>query len=309
MLRSYGVIPHAIILDTNVLIDLLSPDKYTDEQFYTLISGSNFFGDILIPRQVLDEWNYIKDNTTEIHHNNIGKNATEIMKLIKKFPNQLGKNETEEVISNLQKMARRSYEYTYGTRKKQIDKFIADFVTIIDTRSNKLDSIVVDLAIKSFEPFFANEHGNPKNEATDALIFFGIVNFMEKNRKDYNKVVFVSFNKNEFAERGNPTKLHTNLAEYFNSLDIHFTNHLKSAYEFLELSPEEYSLGGQIAKANKDRENFLSDDYFIVCPKEGCNNEVHINLDTILVGKEYYFVCRKCQSTWSTGETLYDQLY
>jgi predicted nucleic-acid-binding protein len=306
LLRSYGVIPHAIILDTNVLVDLLAPDKYTDEQFFTLISGSNFFGEVLLPKQVLDEWNYIKDKTIEIHHNTIEKNATEIIKLIKKFPNQLGKSETEDVINNLQKLARRSYEYTYGTRKKQIDKFISNFGTIIDTRSDKLDSLVVDLAIKNFEPFFANDHGNPKNEATDALIFFGIVDFMEKHRGDYNKVVFVSFNKNEFAQKANPTKIHNNLKEFFNKVDVHFTNHLKPAFDFLELEDKEYELGKQIADSNRERENFLSDEYFILCLNQGCNNEVHINIDTILDRHEYFYVCRKCKHSWSTGDTIKD---
>lgn len=309
MLLNYDIIPHALIVDANILLNLLSPEIYSDEQFFTLVLGSRFFGEVLIPQQALDEWNYLKDKTTEIHQANIQKNAQEITKLIKKFPIVLGKAETKQAIDDLHKTTKRSYEYTYGSRKIQLDKFLRENATIIETRSSILDSIVIDLAIKSFVPFFANENGHAKNEATDALIFFGVVEYFKKNRKNYHKVVFVSSNKEEFAEKGNETKLHQNLKSYFEDLNIHFTSNLNLAYTYLELDEKQKELGKIIAESNKDRENFLSDEYFVPCQNEGCNNEVHVNADTIIVRQEYYYECRKCKFSWPTGDSILVNYY
>lgn len=303
ILRAYGKKPHAIILDTNILLNLLDPGNYSDEVFYTLIAGSQQFAEVIIPEQVLVEWNHLKDKTIDIHHSNIKKNTSNIIKLIKNFPNQLGKSEGQEAIAELDKMARRSYEYHYGSRKKFIDKFIRDYAIIIKTRSSSIDSKIVDIALKNTEPFF----GGTKNESTDAVIYFGILEYMEEHRKEFEKVVFVSFNKNEFAKKGNPTELNPLLKQHFEEFDIHFTNHLKLVYEYLNLDRSKFQLANIIAESNKDRELNLSDDYFIECIDKECRNEVHINIDTFVIGPKYFYRCRKCKVEWDSGDTIHDQ--
>ncbi|MGZ9869608.1 hypothetical protein ACU3L3_14410 [Priestia endophytica] len=310
LLRAYGKTPHALILDTNILINLLSPSEYDNKDFLTLTMGSTFFGEIIIPQQVLDEWNYQKDKIDAIHYGSIDKNVSEINKFINKLPSKSGKDETDLMLKNLSKLARRSYEYNYAIRKQQIDDLIRREATIIETRNRYIDKSVIDFFIKKdSRPFFTTEGKSGKNEASDALIFFGIVDFMNKHRKDYEKAIFVSSNTNEFSERGNPTKLHSNLEDYFSELDIEFTNNLRSAFKYFELDKSKHQMDMDLFKSAKENEVYLTDDYFIPCQNKDCDNEVHINMDTWVKYNKYYYICRKCKHTWDSGDSIEDSLY
>lgn len=304
----------AIILDTNVLIDFLEPGKYTNEEFYNLIFRFNLFADLIVPSQVLLEWNQLKHNKIKKYIEEINVEFSNHEGLINHIPDDLERDLLQGQLKKIHKLAIRSYKYTYLQRAKHLDRIIRNFGIAID-RSPVIDRLVVDFALAGMPPFFSTEKkdnkNSSKNESSDALIFFSIINFMEKNRDVYDRAVFITSNSKDFSAANNDFIIHSNLEEYFDKLDIKFFNNLKPALNFLKYNESEQKFFEKtietIGDSSEPKHLYLTDEYFIKCIK--CKEEVHKNIDTTIHGYFYYFQCPSCNHQWNTGDHIHDQYY
>lgn len=306
--------PDAIVVDTNILIDFLEPDKYSEETFYTFLMRLNSFTHLIIPQQILTEWDNLKKLKIGQYESDINSDFDKYKNLISYVSEQQDKVQLELQILNIRKLALRAYRYTYAIRARLIDNVISTG-TIIE-RTPNIDKMVVDYAIEQKAPFFFKEvresKSSNKNESMDAVIFFSIIEFFKKNRDEYNKVTFITSNSKDFSEPNNDALLHHNLKEFFDELEIGFFNHMKPAIKYLQYEDdaEENSFNNlvkTVVSSNKNRHLFLTDHNFIKC--RNCPEEVHKNSDSILKGEYYYLVCPSCGHTWNTGDNILDNIY
>ncbi|MFC4403342.1 PIN domain-containing protein [Gracilibacillus xinjiangensis] len=307
--------PNALIVDTNILIDFLEPEKYSEEQFYDFLMRVNGpHTQLILPQQVLVEWDSLKYKRIELYKKKIDDDFQKYEGLVKHIPEPSGQRDLSIEIRNIRKLSLRSYQYTYAIRAKHIDSVISDFAAIVD-RSADIDKLVVDFAVKELPPFFLMElkkerKNSSKNEATDAVIFFSIVNFFENNRDKFDKVAFLSSNTKDFSKPNNPSEIHENLEKYFTDLNLNFFNNLNSTMQFLSYEDAESSfqdLVSTIVGSNERRFRYLTDEYFVKCNE--CQSEVHINSDIVTHKEYYHYLCPKCKHMWNTGDHVLDDIY
>lgn len=307
--------PYALTVDTNILIDFLQPGKYTEKQFYEFLMRVNGqFTQFILPQQVLNEWNHLKDIKIEHYKKQIADDFLRYEELINHVPEPAEKETLYNQLENIKKLSLRAYHYTYAIRAKHIDNIISSFALVIE-RNSDVDKLVVDFAIKQMAPFFFMElkkesKKTSKNESTDAVIFFSIVNYFKRNRDHYNKVAFLSSNSKDFSKPDNPSLIHDNLKVYFEELGIDFFNNLNATQEFLNYEEAEASFQNNVLNivlSNEDRHKYLTDNYFIKCDE--CQGDVHINTDTVTIDQYYHYQCPSCNHTWNSGDHVLDSIY
>ncbi|ALS77212.1 hypothetical protein AUO94_00495 [Planococcus kocurii] len=305
---------NALVVDTNILIDFLEPGKYSEDSFYTFLMRLNGFTHLMLPQQVLAEWNHLKNNKIQQYEDQILLDFIKYNDLLKYVPEQHQKEELLHQLNTIRKISLRAYRYTYAVRAKHIDRIINSFAVIIE-RNPDIDRLVVDFAIEQQPPFFSMElkkdntnKKSSKNESTDAVIFFTIIDYLKKHRNNYNKVAFLSCNSKDFSEPNNPSKIHSNLEKYIEEVEVEFFNNLKAAQKLLKYNDTEEASYKNLVKiivtSNADRYQYLTDEYFCDCKNPDCDNEVHINSDSILMGQYYHLRCPKCEYTWDTGDHI-----
>lgn len=305
---------NALVVDTNILIDFLEPGKYSEDDFYAFLMRLNGFTQLILPQQVLAEWNHLKNNKIQQYEDQILLDFSKYEGLLKYVPEQDQKEELLEQLNNIRKISLRAYRYTYAVRAKHIDNTINSFAVTVE-RNPDIDRLVVDFSIEQQPPFFSIElkkdtanKKSSKNESTDAVIFFSIIDYFKKNRSNYDKIAFLSCNTKDFSEPNNPTKIHSNLEKYIEEVQVEFFNSLNATQELLKYdSAEEASyktLVETIVTSNADRHQYLTDEYFYDCKNPDCEHEVHINSDSFLMGQYYHLRCPKCQYAWDTGDHI-----
>jgi predicted Zn finger-like uncharacterized protein len=307
--------PDALIVDTNILIDFLEPGKYTEEQFYKFLMRVNGpFTQLILPEQVLKEWNYLKNLKIEQYKKQIVDDFQKYEELINHVPEPVQKETLYNQIENIRKLSMRAYHYTYAIRAKLIDEIISSFGLTIE-RNADVDKLVVDFAIEQKAPFFFMElkkesKSTSKNESSDAVIFFSVINYFRSNRDTYYKVAFLSSNSKDFSQPNNPSVIHENLKNYFEKLGIIFFNNLNATQQFLNYEEAEQSFEttvSTIVSSNEGRHKYLTDKYFIKCKE--CQGDVHINSDTVTIKQYYHYRCPSCNHTWNSGDHVLDSIY
>lgn len=307
--------PDALAVDTNILIDFLEPGKYTEEQFYKFLMRVNgSFTQLILPQQVLDEWNHLKNTKIEQYKRQIVDDFEKYEELTNHVPEPAEKETLYYQIENLRKLSLRAYHYTYAIRVKHIDNIILNFALVIE-RNADIDKLVVDFALGQKPPFFFMEFKKEtkktsKNESTDAVIYFSIINYFKNNRDIYNKIAFLSSNSKDFSKPNNPSVIHDNLKDYIDELDISFFNYLNTTQEFLNYEEAEASFEQTVAtivSSNENKHKYLTDNYFTNCNE--CNGEVHKNADTETISQYYHYRCPSCNNTWNTWDHVLDTIY
>ncbi|MGE6369961.1 PIN domain-containing protein [Planococcus kocurii] len=300
---------NALIIDTNILLYLFQPDKYSDEIFDRFVSNILFLQcDLVVTTQIIEEWNRHKET-------NYQKFLAEVSDSLEKHSGLVGFMESEDektkllsTLEELKKMEIRKYKYTFGKRAELLDKLLVGSRTIVLDRTVAADKLVVDFGLSKNAPFFANDEKNGgtkiKNETADALIFFTVYENFKKGTSNHSNVYFVSENKKDFSKANNPAVLHENLQPYASEINMKFFNSLDRA--MTDFNPNNNYVEFGFSNGVK---GFLTDSYFVDCPS--CRGEVHINADSeIDTSKQaplqtYLLKCR-CGHTWDTGDLVND---
>ncbi|MFP7321037.1 PIN domain-containing protein [Bacillus spizizenii] len=300
--------PYILTLDTNILLEMLEPDIYTDKIYNRFLNAViTKIADIYIPRQVLNEWNKHKDNNQKRFHDQILKPIKDLELIPEKLKGAKLINE-EKAKQELKKQSR-LYKYTYGLRAKNLDKILNDpFHTEIIERSTVSDKLVIDFALEKTPPFFTppdkKTGAQQKSETADAVILFSTYDFFKKNDISSRGKYFITNNKKDFSEPNNPSNIHENLNQYISEVDFEFTNNIKDVLN--TIIPDNFPL---IDYTEPNPELYVTDDFFVSC--KNCNEEVHKNVDSFIKGNKYneyhyWMKCRSCGSEWNTGDSIDD---
>lgn len=298
---------NALIIDTNILLYLFQPDKYSHELFNRFVSNVLFLQcDLIVTTQIIEEWNRHKEKNYQKFLDDISNSLEKHRELANYMENEDEKRTLLATLEELKKMEVRKYKYTFGKRAELIDKLLVEPRTITLNRTEAADKLVVDFGLNKHAPFFANDEKNGgtkiKNETADALIFFTIYDHFKKDNLNYSNIYFVSENKKDFSKSNNPAELHDKLQSYADEINMKFFNSLDRA--MLDFNPTNKFVQNQFA--NEETE-FLSDKYFKDCPS--CSQEVHINADSEIDYSKpaplqtYLLKCR-CGYTWDTGDLV-----
>jgi rRNA-processing protein FCF1 len=307
--------PYGVVVDTNLLIYLFEPEVISTKAFNRFLSCL-ILGRIklIIPEQVKKEWDKHRTIKNDQYQNSAIKAIEKHRELANHIQDANEKKQLLEQIEKLKKMASRKYRYTHGLRARQLDQYISDEVkTIIPKRNQNVDKIVVDLALTKEAPFFGPDDRNlvdksKKNQMADAVLFFTAYEYVKDNNFNYEKVFFITVNKEDFCPKGNNSILHPNLQSYADKVGLTYFNNLERMLN--EVDPEShYNLDFHTDNSFY----FLTDKYFEPCPN--CGEEVHINADSKVVQTRnkplgsYFLTCPICQHLWDTNTSPEDFIY
>ncbi|OIK08629.1 hypothetical protein BIV60_25820 [Bacillus sp. MUM 116] len=267
--------PYGVVLDTNLLIYLFQPDVIPTTVYNKFISCL-LMGRIklIVPEQVKYEWEKHKTNKDAEYHRNAVKEIERHRILSNYMEGEKEKVSFNAQIDLLVKMAARNYRYNFGIRARNLSEHIEDpHLTTIPKRNHDVDSIVVEMSLNKRAPFFGPDDENlkdktNKNEMADAVIFFTAYDFIKNHKGTFEKVYFITVNKNDFCKKGDDSRLHPNLQPYADEIGMVYYNNLERLLK--EVDPKEHY---NLEFYAQNSSIYLSDKYFEKCPK--CEGEVH----------------------------------
>ncbi|MGX1469039.1 PIN domain-containing protein [Bacillus sp. 153480031-1] len=295
-----------VTLDTNILLDMLEPQKYDDQTFNSFISGLQYrLYQLVLPDIVLREWETHKEKNLARYIETSVKDLDNIISRIENLEDSYGDKNYLLKLKSIKNLEYRKYRYSYGLRARQIDIILKNtFYTEVISRTPLSDQLVVDFAIAKKTPFFQNDK-KIKNEAADASIFFMAFDYFHRNRFQFEEGrYFITNNRKDFNDENNPSLPHPNLKGYLDSANLKFSNNLKDI-----LGKDTLQLSSFIS--TELDESKLLDGHFIKCPK--CNFEVHLTMDLFIPESKNPFDatrwlrCSKCSYSWDTGTFYVDE--
>ncbi|WP_440961614.1 PIN domain-containing protein [Paenibacillus nitricinens] len=221
-----------VVIDTCIWIDL-AKGKY-EERMLTILEKlvTERHIKLVLPAQILHEWNRIKDERILVataNHLNVAKNAINEALKIAKSSNHNEISAQLELSITLLKDLEPAVHQKYTGLSQRIDNLFNDGRTLhINLSEEKKLSLIDDLLINK-EPFFKKDK---KKSMGDAIIFFSILEYMKGSYND--ELYFISSNTEDFGKE----KLDTNLQELVDGKFKYYRS-LPAAIESLEEWSEE----------------------------------------------------------------------
>lgn len=298
-----------LILDTNILLDLIEPDNYSNEVFDKLLHAIIINeAQVVIPKQVYIEWTRHNRRLEKEHEEKIENDFKKYFEILTYLEDKVEKDNIKSTLHKLNKYNKRMYRYIYGKRNEKLNDLLFTLKKgLIIEKSYLTDNLVVDFALEKKAPFFSNEVNREKTkvktEAADAVIFFTAYENILENIIEAQNIYFITNNHKDYSAPNNPSNIHSNLEVYAKKVNLKFSNNLKEVLqEILGYTPiPEYS------SPKEELKLFVKDTYFEPCPS--CEDEVHINADSFIGNepkayeKTYWLRCR-CGHEWSTGDLI-----
>lgn len=204
-----------LILDTSTWLDIAKPrveevltelEKQVNERITILLTC-----DIIIEEQDRNKERVLKEVVTSIRAH--AKSALKMSEL-------LAEEEKTVLVGIIEKYTtiQAEQERLAEVYFDRIDKLLkgSEIFTISD--SIKLD--MANRALTKQAPFH-----NSKNNMADALLYFGAVDYVNKNNQIATDLLFVTSNYKEFNDPNNFSKIHPDLYKG----NVHFSNNLAQA--------------------------------------------------------------------------------
>ncbi|MFE4573074.1 hypothetical protein [Paenibacillus chitinolyticus] len=294
-----------LIIDADILVKLCQPDYYKAWMFKALFEDP--WNKVVIPEIATKEWKLSKDKKFTEFHDQIINPLEKAKKISSTFRSLKERKNFEDSLNKLIKFRKREFYYTFGRKFEFIDYRInRDLVTQpqLTTRSK---SIIADLALNKERPFFCSadlKNNDEKFEVKDAYGFFSAIDYAKSLRKNDENIdiYFITEKTENYSDFSNKSKLHENLAPYFEELNIQYSINLKGI--LLKLNPLiDSSEKDEMMQANK----YLQDQYFIDCKNKDCDGEVHLKVDCYWGNFGFWFAeCPKCKYEWRTNDRIED---
>lgn len=238
---------HYLILDTCIWI-YLAEEKYEGAltQLEKLVDGRKVT--LLIPEQVLNEWNNGKADIIREHFQGSIKGS---LKNAKSLSNYLNDEEKEILTKLIKSVDDKKEEYGGVIADKNItrvEKLIKFGVVCPTTPDNKIKATDIGLAKKA--PF------HKKNSTGDALIILSSIEYLEN--QGIREAYFISGNIKDFGAENNPTILHPHLTDLFDSVELQYSTNVKEVFKTVDkliVSDEEIK---EVEMINREM-NFLEE--------------------------------------------------
>lgn len=114
-----------LILDTNILLDLIEPDKYSNTVFDKLLHAIIINkAQVVIPKQVYIEWTKHNRRLEEEHQAKIEQDFKKHFELLSYLDDELEKDIIKSTLLKLNKYQTRMYRYIYGKRNEKLNELL-----------------------------------------------------------------------------------------------------------------------------------------------------------------------------------------
>lgn len=118
-----------------------------------------------------------------------------------------------------------------------------------------------------------------------------------KKDKNYDEILFVTENKNDFADKSNANQLHPNLKK--ESLkNLKFTNNIRDVIRCFDVS-DKYKIIETVIEKQDQLKHVYEDKYYQDC--ECCGEELHVNLNIERIDRNLHYKCPHCGHSKDTG--------
>lgn len=313
--------PTCLVVDTNILLYMFSPGKYED-WIFSKLSRLVSLGKInlVIPEHAYQEWIRLKDSKYEEYLKEEMRPIEKAANTAEIFRDKNKKADFISLISDLKTMKRREYIYIYGQKFRKLQEFINEGLIDIPTASNDAKVRAADMSVQKKPPFFgpkgpSKSNDSKKNEMDDALIFFTGMEYAIEHQDKFDSLYFVTGNTQDFSKLGKDNEIHENLEEYLLEANVQFSINIKEVLKSIKLGIEEFD--EEFDEETKDEAEilekkyyqYLTDDYFISCPKSTCDGELQKNIDGYWEhtkigpsGLTWHYHCPKCNYIWDSRQ-------
>ncbi|MBK9722642.1 MAG: DUF4935 domain-containing protein [Saprospiraceae bacterium] len=302
---------HYITFDTNTWIYLGNGTEPVKLLNYLKHEVENENIKILLPEQVLKEWEVNKEKNVK---QGSLKHFNEIKDALDRLQKLLGDRAEKAILSFLLDESDKKDEKDYfkdlidkfKQKKKEIEEAVTENINLIDDlfKSHaiiiKADNAIYkkagDYALAKKAPFKA------KNSFADALIVFSLLDYLIKN--DIENAIFVSYNTDDFCEKREGKKyLHPDLEKEFQEAKCKFFKIVGEALNTIKqdlVSEEELALIEEI----QDDENWsYSPEFCEVCSESLERvSEVQFGYEIELIDERLKHISNPDQLTLDFGE-------
>lgn len=275
-----------LTLDTCIWI-YLAEEKYEGalSQLEKLVNDRKVA--LLIPEQVQNEWNNGKSDLIRDHFKDSIKGT---IKNAKGLSNYLNDEERDILTQLINRVEDKKEEYGEEKANKNISRVeeLIRMGTVCPTTSdNKIKATEMALAKKA--PI------HKKNSVGDALIILSTIDYLKN--QGISNAFFVSGNTKEFGAE-NPTILHSDLTELFDSVGLQYSINVKEVFKTIDqliVSDEEVK---QVEEINREM-YLLEAPICNICdtPMQGAY------LRSAYGGLTWQWFCTKGHSRIDTGES------
>ncbi|WP_430494079.1 PIN domain-containing protein [Rossellomorea marisflavi] len=214
----------ALIMDTNLLLYLVYKDNYADflRQLDTLIC--NGFLILLIPDQVLLEFNRNLENSLKRKKEDIKRRIREAKSLTDYFVNV-----TEDkgdgfshLITELENKEEKIFLRNLYRKVNCVD-YLVNKKSIKITTPDSIKVVAANMALEKKAPFFGDKGNSGNKEYNrlsfgDAIIFLSACNFLKENK--YKETIFLTENYQDFCDAGKKHSLHKNISPLANEVSM-----------------------------------------------------------------------------------------
>jgi hypothetical protein len=232
---------HYLILDTCIWI-YLAEEKYEGAllQLENLVNKGKV--SLIIPEQIQSEWNNGKADIVRGHFEESIKGTLKNAKSLNNYLNHEERDIFSKLINDVED---RKDQYSKERANRNIEK-VEDLMrggTVCSTTdANKLNAIEMGLSKKA--PF------HKKGSIADALIILSSVEFLTK--QGFANAYFISGNTKDFGDENNPSIIHPDLTDLFESVGLQYSINVKEVFKTIDQSIVSDEEVKEVEKINKE---------------------------------------------------------
>lgn len=196
---------------------------------------------ILVPEQVKNEWNNGKADIVRSQY--IG-NIKGVLTSSKNLKEYLSGEEKEILAELIERVDRKKDDYAVVKANEyisKVEKLMQKGTICPTTDDNKIKA--TDMGLAKRAPF------HKKNSFGDALIALSSVGYLQQ--QEIKNAYFITGNKTDFGKLDNPSELHPDLKELFDSVVLQYSINVKEVFRLIDemiVTVEEVQEAEQINK-------------------------------------------------------------